>query len=276
MIKSQERRAVRSSRSKRKRGPGRPPAKVAGAMAKADIVHRALELCRLESLQSVSIVRVANEMGVTPALIHYYVGGRDRLTSGVMNAFYAGLVAELPPSAADWRADLTAVFGRIYDFYIRYSGVAAYLMSHNRFRVFQLIEPGERDFGASFFERVIGSVRVAGLSAGSTAMYAHLLLQHVLSSAYQQAGRQLPEDHQDFLVSRLQKLSPSEAPNTFFILESFAAVRGEDAFRAGLKIVADAIGVERRSSRAESRDTARSPAARKAKRAGAIGASRSR
>jgi hypothetical protein len=107
-------------------------------------------------------------------------------------------------------------------------------------------------------------------------MYAHLLLQHVLSSAYQQAGRQLPEDHQDFLVSRLQKLSPSEAPNTFFILESFAAVRGEDAFRAGLKIVADAIGVERRSSRAESRDTARSPAARKLKRAGAIGARRSR
>jgi AcrR family transcriptional regulator len=250
MIKTQTPGAPRTAKTKRKRGPGRPPAKVVRAISKADIVRRALELCRLESLQSVSIVRVANEMGITPALIHYYLGGRDRLTSGVMNAFYAALVAELPPPAPDWRPDLTAVFGTIYDSYIRFSGIAAYLMSHNRFRVFQLVEPGERDFGALFFERVIGSVRIAGLSARSTAMYAHLLLQHVLSSAYQQASRQLPEDHQDFLVSRLQKLKPSDAPNTFFILESFAALGGHDAFRAGLDIVADAIDVERRSLRA--------------------------
>jgi hypothetical protein len=118
-----------------------------------------------------------------------------------------------------------------------------------------------------FFERVIGAVRVAGLSAASTAMYAHLLFQHVLSSAYQQAGRQLPEDHQDFLVSRLQKLSAAEAPNTFFILESFAAVRGHDAFRAGLKIVADAIGVERRSARSASRGGASHRSSRRPKRA---------
>jgi AcrR family transcriptional regulator len=263
MIKVQAHVALRTSRIKRKRGPGRPPAKVAGTMAKADIVHRALQLCRQESLQSVSIVRVANEMGVTPALIHYYLGGRDRLTSGVMNAFYAALVIELRPATADWRADLTAVFGTIYDFYIRYSGIAAYLMSHNRFRLFQLIESGERDFGALFFDRVIGSVRIAGLSAESTAMYAHLLLQHVLSSAYQQAARQLPEDHQDFLVSRLQKLQPSEAPNIFFVLESFAALRGNDAFRAGLNIVADAMGVERQSQHAAAAAGAGSGAVKK-------------
>jgi AcrR family transcriptional regulator len=252
MIKTPTPGAARTVKTKRKRGPGRPPAKVVRTISKADIVRRALELCRLESLQSVSIVRVANEMGVTPALIHYYVGGRDRLTSAIMNSFYAALVAELPPSTHDWRADLTAVFDTIYDYYIQFSGIAAYLMSHNRFRVFQLVELGERDFGALFFERVIGSVRIAGLSARSTAMYAHLLLQHVLSSAYQQASRQLPEDHQDFLVSRLQKFRPSDAPNTFFILESFAALGGHDAFRAGLNIVADAIGVERRSMRAAS------------------------
>src|ERR1700677_1563553 len=249
MTKIKKRGVARPGSIKRKRGPGRPPARGGAAMAKADIVHRALGLCHLESLQSVSIVRVANEMGVTPALIHYYVGGRDRLTSGVMNAFYAALVAELPPPTPDWRADLTAVFGTIYDFYIRFGGISAYLMSHNRFRVFQLVDPGERDFGALFFERVIGSIRIAGLSAESTAMYAHLLLQHVLSSAYQQASRQLPEDHQDFLVSRLQNLKPTEAPNTFFVLETFAALGGHEAFRAGLNIIADAIGMERHSSR---------------------------
>lgn len=248
-------RSLRTTRgpSKRKRGPGRPPARIVGTMSKVDIVSRTLELCRLEPLQSVSIVRVANEMGVTPALIHYYVGGRDRLTSGVMNAFYAALVGGLPAPAQDWRGDLTAVCRITYDFYIRFSGICAYLMSNNRFRVFQMVEAGEQDFGAKFFERIIGSVRVAGLAAESTAMFAHLLLQHILSSAYQQASRQLPEDHQDFLVSRLQKLDPALSPNIFFVLESFAAVRGDDAFQAGLEMVADAIGVERQRSALKSR-----------------------
>jgi hypothetical protein len=95
-------------------------------------------------------------------------------------------------------------------------------------------------------------------------MYAHLLLQHVLSSAYQQASRQLPEDHQDFLVSRLQNLKPTEAPNTFFVLESFAALGGHEAFRAGLNIIADAIGMERHSSRNASATGARGRTVEKA------------
>jgi AcrR family transcriptional regulator len=222
-------------------------------VSKTEIVQRAFDLCRSESLQSVSIVRLANEMGVTPALIHYYAGGRDRLTSAVMNTFYQALVGEMPPRDDDWRTDIDAVFKTTYDFYIRHSGIVAYVMSHNRFRLFQLVEPGERDFGASFFERVIGAVRMAGLGAKSTAMYSHLLLQHVLSSAYQQASRQLPEDHQEFLVSRLRTLDAAQAPNTVFVLENFAALRGEDAFRAGLDILIDAIGKERSKGRAKAR-----------------------
>jgi hypothetical protein len=75
-------------------------------------------------------------------------------------------------------------------------------------------------------------------------MYAHLLLQHVLSSAYQQAARQLPEDHQEFLVSRVRRLDARLMPNTHFVLDSFAALRGDDAFAAGLSIIGDAIARE--------------------------------
>ena len=227
-----------------KRGPGRPATRGNNALSKRDIIQCALELCRHEPLQAVSIVRVANELGVTPALIHYYVGGRDHLTSGVMNSYYEALVEQLPAQTTEWRADVTAVFDTIYAHYIRFSGVVAYVMSHNRFRLFQLVGPGERDHGAAFFERVIGAVRMAGLSPQRTAMYSHLLLQHVLSSAFQQTSHQLPEDHQAFLVSRLRKLDTSETPNTHFVLESFAALRGDEAFRTGLALITDAMGRE--------------------------------
>jgi AcrR family transcriptional regulator len=227
-----------------KRRPGRPAARGNGSMSRDDVVSCALELCRQEPLQNVSIVRVAAQLNVTPASIHYYIGGRDRLTSGVMNSFYRTVIAHLPEPAADWRSDIRMVFVAIYETYITYGGIVAYVMSHNRFRLFQLVEPREQDFGSVFFERVVGSVRLAGLSAQRTAMYTHLLLQHVLSSAYQQASHQLPEDHQQFLVARMKKLSSKATPNTHFVLESFSTLRGEDAFRAGLEIIEDAMARE--------------------------------
>lgn len=235
-----------------RRGPGRPAARGNGSMSRDDVVKCALELCKQEPLQNVSIVRVAAQLNVTPALIHYYIGGRDRLTSGVMNSFYQALTSSLPAPAADWRRDIGDVFVAIYETYITYGGVVAYVMSHNRFRLFQLVEAGETDYGSLFFERVVGAVRLAGLSAQRTAMYAHLLLQHVLSSAYQQASRQLPEDHQQFLVSRMKKMRSKTTPNTHFVLESFSTLRGEDAFRAGLEIIEDAMAREtQRTARAQ-------------------------
>jgi AcrR family transcriptional regulator len=227
-----------------KRRPGRPAARGNGSMSKADVVRCALELSKREPLQNISIVRVAAELNVTPALIHYYIGGRDRLTSGVMNSFYAVLIEQLPQIGSDWRSDINAVFDALYATYICYGGIVAYIMSHNRFRLFQLVEAKEQDFGSTFFERLVASIRLAGLSAQRTAMYAHLLLQHVLSSAYQQASHQLPEDHQEFLVSRMKKLSAKSTPNTHFVLESFSMLRGDDAFRAGLTIIVDAIARE--------------------------------
>ena len=225
-----------------KRGAGRPSLANAESLSRLEIARRALVLCRRQPLQDVSIVRIAGELGVTPALIHYYVGGRARFTSSVMNSFYQQLVTQLPPMSTSWRADVSRVFDTIYANYIQFSGIVAYVMAHNRFRLFQLIDEGEHDFGAAFFERVAASVRLVGLPAFQTAMFAHLLLQHVLSSAHQQASRQLPEDHRVFLVSQLKLLSAESTPNAYYLLESFAAVRGDDAFSAGLEIIMDAMG----------------------------------
>jgi AcrR family transcriptional regulator len=224
-----------------KRGPGRPATRGNGSFSKNSVFERALRLCKHEPLQTISIVRISSELNVTPALIHYYVGGRDRLTSGVMNRFYEELVGKLPPPVADWRADLSALFGVIYATYLDFGGIVAYVMSHNRFRLFQLVEGKEKDYGAQFFERTVASVRLAGLSAERTAMFTHLLLQHVLSSAYQQASHQLPEDHHDFLLFRMKKASLKSTPNTHFIVQSFAALRGDDAYKEGLTIILDAI-----------------------------------
>jgi len=219
-----------------------PPARKQ-ALSREVILERALELCKNEPLQDISIVRIAREFGVTPGLVHYYLGGRDQLTSGVMNGFYRALLQNVSPVTGKWRADVEHLFRTIYKAYVRYAGIVAYLMSHNRFRLFQEVGPEEVDHGASFFERTASCLRQARLDARNTAMFAHLLLQHVLASGYQKSSRQLPGDHHDFLVSRMRRADSQERPDSRFILESFATLSGDAAFEAGLQLILD--GMER-------------------------------
>lgn len=55
--------------------------KNAGTVTRISILRAALKLAVKTALQDLSIVTVAKSMGVTPALIHYYIGGREWLTS---------------------------------------------------------------------------------------------------------------------------------------------------------------------------------------------------
>ena len=101
-----------------------------------------LALTKSLPLQDVSIVRVARELDVTPASIHYYLEGRDALTLGIVNLFIHDLSAEWPQPRSSWKADLEATATAIYRHYVRYPGIAAYFAAQNRFRVF--IPAGEQ------------------------------------------------------------------------------------------------------------------------------------
>ena len=237
------RRSATGSRS-RARTPGRPPAASKVAISKQLVLDAALHLCQTEQLQDISIVRMAREFGVTPALIHYYVGGRDALTSGVMNRAFREIVSHFPSHTGDWRADVAAVMRTFYREQVKHPGIAAYVMSHNRYRLIQDVAQGETDYGILFFDRVVSCVRQSGLDASRTAMFTHLILQHVLASAHQQTSHQLPGDHHNFLVSRLRRLDLRERPNVHFVLQSFSELTGDQAFEASLEVLVQGIQVE--------------------------------
>ena len=95
-----------STRKTPSRGAGRPAGASSRLLDRQTVLAVAFSLTKTVSVSDLSIVRVARELGVTPALIHYYLagGGRDALTSGVMNAFYREVVALWPPETGGWRA----------------------------------------------------------------------------------------------------------------------------------------------------------------------------
>ncbi len=197
-------------------------------------------------LHELSIVRVAQELEVTPALIHYYLGGRDALTSGVMNDFYQELVENWPVLRGNWRKDLEAICTAVYEAHARYPGIASYVVLHNKYRMIQDILPGETDYGVLLFEKFTSAVRNIGFDASRTGVYTHLLNEFVTGYAQATAAHRWPGEHAQFLDAKLSSLDRRKFPAAHFVSKTFTRLDGASAFQAGLRLFLDGLVLERK------------------------------
>ena len=223
---------------------GRPPVSENGLLDRKLIIACAFQMSRATPLQDLSIVRVARELGVTPALIHYYLNGRDALTSGVMNAFYREMLHEWPALTGNWRADAETVVRRVYDLHVAYPGIAAYVAAHNRYRLKQLLVEGETDCGIQLFENVVAAVREAGFDSYRTAMWSHLLIEFVVSMAFAAVRHRFPGEHGEHLDRIFAGLDPKEFPNMNFVRKDYVRLNAGEAFSEALKLMLTGIELE--------------------------------
>lgn len=213
-------------------------ASVTPIISREDILEKAVELAKSEPLSDISIVGLARHFGVTTALIHYYAGSRDELISGVINRYFMERVEKLRPlTRKNWRSNVEDHAYAIFDVMIQYGGVLRYLMSHNRFRLFQTVGPGETDFGMVYLNRIAEIFRSGGFSAEKCALGYHLLIQYVMTSAYAQVNRQLPGDHGDYILGKIRETSKDQFPAAHFFASAFSKLDSSTAFDAGLKIL---------------------------------------
>ena len=129
-----------NSKPTRKRGRPSKDLRLAGAsnavLTREQILDKATLLAKTEPLDDISMVGLARELHVAPALIHYYVGTRDDLISGVANRYKKVLLERSHPLTGDWAADLEQEAKTAFKTNVEYGGVLRYMMSHNRFRLF--------------------------------------------------------------------------------------------------------------------------------------------
>lgn len=224
-----------------RRSPGRPGREAPNAteINKELLLTKALDLTRMEPLQDISMLRLAREFEVTPALIHYYLHGVNRLLSGVINLYNRRLVESLPALTGFWRTDIERQFTITYNFMIEYSGITAYIVAHNRFRLIQEVADDEVDYGLLRFEIVARTFREAGFSPDDAAMNLHLITQFTMSCAHAFSQRQLPSEHKSFLSDQLSKLNARQAPGICYIRKSFLKMDAEKVFRRGLAMHLD-------------------------------------
>ncbi len=245
-----------SDAAPRKRGrPPRVESPINGeaTLSRATIIERAIALARETSLEQISMVQLARDFGVAPGLIHYYLGGRDKLISGVLNNYYRERLARMPALTGDWRADIETIARLSLAFAVENPGVSTYVASHNRFRLFQDVDSGETDFGAVFFNHVTTAFMQGGFSAEQVALAYHLLAQFLVASSRAEASKQLPVYHRDFIRGRLDAMPADRYPGARYVAEAFSGLNTELAFEAGLRILLDGIAQWTRESGAQAK-----------------------
>jgi len=210
-------------------------------ISREQIIERAVQIAKVEPLAEISIMGLAREFGVTPALVHYYIGSRDELISGVVNTYFKARIEKLAPLRGDWRSDVEGHAYASYAKMIEYGGVLRYLMSHNRFRLFQQVAPGQTDYGLAYLNRIAEIFRNGGFTAEQTAMGYHLLAQYTMSAAYAQVNHQLPGDHRRFILSQIQATPAIQYSGAHFIAEPFSRVSARSAFESGLSLLLDGM-----------------------------------
>lgn len=208
-------------------------------LSRAVIIDCAVKLAQKESLEEISMVRLARELGVTPALIHYYMGSREDLLSAVLNNAFRDRLSALPPLTGHWRHDLEAIAHATSKTHARWPGLASYTARHNRFRLFQKVSEGDTDYGLMFFDHVGRILRDGGFTASQAALVYHLLMTFLVSIGTTMANRQSPKDHEDFIVGYLSRHDPKQIPGASFMMKPFAKIDAPVSLEAGLKVLLD-------------------------------------
>ena len=144
-------------------------------------------------------------------------------------------------ASADWRADLEVVASTVYRAYIRYPGIVAYVVSHNKFRMVQVVGKGGTDYGILFFERFTSAIQAIGFDATNTGIYAHLLLDFVSTSAHATVRHLWPGDHRDFLDRKLSELDPKRFPALHFVRKGLTNMNASEAFTIGLQLMLNSL-----------------------------------
>lgn len=211
-------------------------------ISREEIINRAVEMAMVEPLNELSIVGLARHFGVTPASIHYYAGSRDDLISGVINRYFMERMDNLADlSPQDWRGNIEAHARAIFSVMKKYGGVLRYLMSHNRFRLFQQVGAGETDYGMVYLNRIAEIFRNGGFTPDQCAMGYHLLMQYVMTSAYAEVNRQLPAEHGEYIRGRIRATARDQYPAAHFFADAFSRIDSEKAFDAGLSMLLDGM-----------------------------------
>ena len=198
------------------------------------VLRAAIGLADEGGLESLSMRKLARELGVEVMSLYYYVAKKDDILDGILDL----VVKEIRPASegADWKAAIRSSAISAHQVLECHPWACGLMMSPARVRPARL----------RYMDSMLGRLREAGFSAELTDRAYHALDSHIIGSTLWEVGYSAGADRlEDYGAAFLLALPADEYPYLVEHVEQHLVMpqAGELAFDFGLDLILD--GLER-------------------------------
>jgi AcrR family transcriptional regulator len=204
------------------------------------VLRAATGLADAGGLESLTMRRLAHELGVEAMSLYYYVPKRDDILDAILDLVVAEI--EPAPDGADWKAALRHTAISAHEVLERHPWACRLMMSPARVRASRM----------RYMDSMLGCLREAGFSAELTDRAYHALDSHIVGSTLWEVGYSTGTQAapaatgpDDYAAAFLRALPADEYPYLAEHVEQHRAIpeAGDIAFEFGLDLILD--GLER-------------------------------
>jgi len=187
-------------------------------------------------IESLTMRRLAQELGVEAMSLYYYVASKDEILNGIVDVVVSEF--ELPAPGADWKAALRKTAISAYEVLVQHPWAASLVLSSTGVSAARL----------RYMDSILGSLRQAGFSADMTDHAYHALESHIMGFTLWEVGMNLGSDDDlaGLATAFLRELPRDNLPHLAEHVEQHLKPRNPDdegEFAFGLDLILD--GLER-------------------------------
>ncbi len=205
-------------------------------LSRARVLEAAIGLADESGIASLTMRKLAQELGVEAMTLYYYVSNKDEILDGMVDIVVGEI--ELPSPAADWKAAIRRTAISAHAVLIRHPWAASLMLS----------SAGVSDARLRYMNSILGSLRLSGFSAAMTDHAYHALESHIIGFTLWVVGMDLGSDEDLALLATdfLRDLPRDRLPHLAEHVEQHLKPRNPDdegSFAFGLDLILD--GLER-------------------------------
>lgn len=204
-------------------------------LSRERVLRTAIAVADREGIGSLTMRRLAQELGIEAMSLYHYVSGKDDILAGMVDLVTAEI--PLPDAAGDWKGAIRQTAITEFEILIAHPWAASTILS-----VKQASEPRIR-----YMDWILGTLRQAGFSEDVTDLGYHALESHIMGFTLWVVAMNLgtQEELAGKATTFLEKFPRDEYPYLVEHIHHHLKPRpaGDGSFAFGLDLILD--GLER-------------------------------
>lgn len=214
-------------------------------LSRERVLETALAIADKTGIDSLTMRRLAQELGVEAMSLYYYVPNKNAILAGIADMVVSEI--ELPAGGSDWRAAIRKSAISFHNVLSRHPWATTLMMSPATYRLARV----------RYLDAVLRCLREAGFSAEITYHAYHALDSHIMGSTLWEAGySSVSDDDADAAMAFFRELPIDQYPYFAEHLDQHVRklVRGS-GFEFGLDLILDSLEkIRKRSARPKRRE----------------------